>query len=371
MFPVVDDYPMGDSYLPWIHDVFPSADGTTVHLIAQNKRRCHTGEGMEKQMDDLLGQIALLQPVAVARGEDGSFRLASHEEADENGRETRFLCHFKLWDKDATKLYPYFPKKETTLSRYPFNYEYINWRKGQDGMYLKNGRDVGSFWTSTIMFDCPVPVQFIPHIKGKKNNPALYLDLIPIRTPARGLNEQFFEENLNFNATTKWGNDHILPSIKSSGRWENIAIHPLGKRKNKRISIEDTSSTSKPYQLVACTWTSASHNRRGDSRTLNDGMNRLKEWITYNLLVGFDHVVVYDNSEATGSLRNETLKVVTDLFDSSKVTHVNWPCKICNNNRPNHKNPGERSSQYAAENSCRKRFGDQTEWMAFMGKCLD
>jgi hypothetical protein len=368
-FPVVNDYPDGDSYLPWIHDLFPSRDGKRIHFIAQNRRRCHTGEGKEQDMKKLLGQIALFQPVAVAHTEDGNIRLSSHEEADLNGTETRFLCQFKLWNGDGFEVYPSFQKMETTLSQYPFNYEYVNWRKGRDSMYKEKGRDVDLFWTSTLMFDCPVPVGVIPHVLGHYSDeiPSLYLDLIPIRTPARGLNQQFFKEKLNFDAKANWGNNHILPPIESSGRWENIAINPLSGSKDEISVIGSSNST--PYQLVACTWTSASHNRRGDSRTLSDGKSRLREWISYNLMVGFDHVVVYDNTAATGLSGNETLKVVTDLFDSTKVTHVNWPCKICNNNRPNHKNPGERSSQYAAENSCRKRFGSQTEWMAFMGKC--
>lgn len=365
-FPVVNDYPEGDSYLPWIHDLFPSHDGAMIHFIAQNKRRCDTGEGKEQVMKDQLGQIALFQPVAVSHMEDGNFRLSSHKEADLNGIETRFLCQFKLWNGDVFTINPLFQKMETTLSQYPFNYEYVNWRKGFKGMYLEKGRDVGSFWTSTLMFDCPVPESFIPYVLGHESDitPSLFMDLIPIRTPVRGQNEQFFKESLNFDANKKWGSNHIIPLIENSGRWENIAITPLIDNIDDKSILE--SSRSKPYQLVACTWTSASHNRRGDSRTLSDGKNRLREWISYNLMVGFDHVVVYDNSAATGLSGNETLKIVTDLFPRSKVTYVNWPCKICNNNRPNHKNPGERSSQYAAENSCRKRFGSQTEWMAFM-----
>jgi hypothetical protein len=50
----------------------------------------------------------------------------------------------------------------------------------------------------------------------------------------------------------------------------------------------------------------------------------------------------------------------------SFVTLHPWPAKICNKNRPNHKNPGERSSQYAAEASCRERYGPLTDWMAFI-----
>jgi hypothetical protein len=37
----VDDSPVDtDSFLPWIHDVFPTADGKFIQIIAQNKRRC-------------------------------------------------------------------------------------------------------------------------------------------------------------------------------------------------------------------------------------------------------------------------------------------------------------------------------------------
>jgi hypothetical protein len=35
-------------------------------------------------------------------------------------------------------------------------------------------------------------------------------------------------------------------------------------------------------------------------------------------------------------------------------------------NRPAHKSPGERSSQYAAESSCRERHGELTEWLTFI-----
>lgn len=40
--------------------------------------------------------------------------------------------------------------------------------------------------------------------------------------------------------------------------------------------------------------------------------------------------------------------------------------KVCNNNFAGGRWPGERSSQYAAEASCRERFGPQTEFMSFM-----
>ena len=43
-FPIIDDYPDGDSFLPWIHDLHQSADGTSIQLYAQNRRWCNTGE---------------------------------------------------------------------------------------------------------------------------------------------------------------------------------------------------------------------------------------------------------------------------------------------------------------------------------------
>ena len=48
------------------------------------------------------------------------------------------------------------------------------------------------------------------------------------------------------------------------------------------------------------------------------------------------------------------------------ITIHRWPCEICNNNRPQHPNPGERSSQYAAEASCRTRYGPLSDWLAFI-----
>jgi hypothetical protein len=45
------------------------------------------------------------------------------------------------------------------------------------------------------------------------------------------------------------------------------------------------------------------------------------------------------------------------------VTRIEWPSKVCNNNPNNVDSPGERSSQYAAESSCRLRFGPYTDWI--------
>jgi hypothetical protein len=82
-------------------------------------------------------------------------------------------------------------------------------------------------------------------------------------------------------------------------------------------------------------------------------------------MVGVDHVVVYDNTDTNKGGVSELL-AVAESFSADQLTYHVWPCKICNNNRPAHKNPGERSSQYAAEASCRTRYGELTEWMTFL-----
>lgn len=91
--------------------------------------------------------------------------------------------------------------------------------------------------------------------------------------------------------------------------------------------------------------------------------DRLFEFLTYHTEIAkFDHVYVYDNSDT--SLSNKTLETVINMFSKKLVSRIPWPHRVCNNNRPMHSNPGERSSQYAAESSCRARYGKDTTWMA-------
>jgi hypothetical protein len=93
--------------------------------------------------------------------------------------------------------------------------------------------------------------------------------------------------------------------------------------------------------------------------------------------VGFDHIYLYDNTQYSTVVSNDNdeatvnetvaypLKQVTDLFSPDFVTWIQWPAKVCNNNFIGGRWPGERSSQYTAEASCRERFGPYTEWMSF------
>jgi len=88
----IDDYPDTDPFLPWIHDVFSSADGKNVHFVAQNRRRCMTGKGMEDKMKFWEPHMSLFQPIPVTKDDNGIRLASSFKEATHN--ETRFRFHF-------------------------------------------------------------------------------------------------------------------------------------------------------------------------------------------------------------------------------------------------------------------------------------
>ena len=425
-----------DPYLPWIHDLFVSHDGKHVNVVAQNRRRCHKGKNHLDEMKFWEGQVALFQPVAVKRmtttglnmdgenHEEIQYRLSTHDEADSDAVETRFVCRFKLIDfTQQTLVY-----QGETLSTYPFNYEFVNWRKKKTTM-VEPTKDQSYFWLSPLMFHCPIPTHLLQYtipqqpIDSKGVTPKLLLDIIPIRTPVRknDLDGFFFHKGhggpTTFNASDWWGNNHILPNLDDSGRWENLPVcilKPPAKSVFSEFNLDDIGSKAenpnnlppltsqlkfstnrdlnaitnrKPHRLVACTWTAALHQRRGNERQITDGKSRLQEWIAFHIQAGFDHLYIFDNTGANATvfrLKNEVdpdlgdgkdndrhrinndLSSVTNLFPSSQVTRIDWPATICNNNRPAHDDPGERSSQYAAEAACRLRYGPYTDWMASM-----
>ena len=387
-----------DPYLPWLHDIFVNDDGTQVNVIAQNRRRCHKGKHHMDEMKFWEGQVALFQPVSIQRltatnnnktitqqlsRTNVRYRLSTHADADTDGIETRFICVFKTLD---------YSKRTVTyagesLSTYPFNYEFVNWRKQKNSM-VEDGKEQSYFWLSPLMFHCPIPSQL------QRRRSDLVLDIVPIRTPVRRNDRDgyFFHKGhggpMTFDASMNWGTDHVLPKIEDSGRWENLPVCHLPKPQSSlhlEQALDDTGNDTKtkPHRLVACTWTSALHQRRGNERRIADGKARLREWIIFNLEVGVDHIYVFDNTRANSTifrLKNEVdpdadsnilvqhddLSSITDLFPPSRVTRIDWPATVCNNNRPAHDDPGERSSQYAAEAACRSRYGPYTDWMASM-----
>jgi hypothetical protein len=353
------------------------------------------------------------------------YRLAtSPEDADEDGkRYTRFICRFHTMEYDNKTGQKRDLIIGETFSVYPFNYEYVNLRKRKSTMLSTKGKDNGLFWLSNFRFDCPVPdngnlresiasgVTVLPD-----GTPSIYVDVVPIRTnPRFGVEDSYFDLDLvnkeyfenptgrkpafgnrtefGFDGKTVFGDKHVLPRVEASGRWANIPICNAPQRpptkeelneaeadtntnenadmveerqvqvtKMEDGSTEDGDKPKKPFALVACVWASATFHTRGGDRKVDDTMERTREWIEYNLMMGFDHIYIYDNTRANS---NETDLVETlSPFSKAEVTRIEWPSIVCNNNLPAHENTGERSSQYAAESSCRQRYGQFTEWIA-------
>ena len=129
-----------------------------------------------------------------------------------------------------------------------------------------------------------------------------------------------------FNPRLFWGDKHVLPRIEASGRWENLPVcsHPgVGYDTEKEKQIADRKGEVKQHKLTACLWASASFTTRGNAQAVSDTPTRLIEWIEFHLLVGFDHIYVYDN---TGAHTDETSLESTlfPRFLDSEVTRIDW-----------------------------------------------
>mmetsp|Transcript_7245 Transcript_7245/g.10376 ORF Transcript_7245/g.10376 Transcript_7245/m.10376 type:complete len:967 (+) Transcript_7245:49-2949(+) len=439
-----------DPFLPWIHDLFPSIDGTSIRFVAQNKRRCLTGKNFRDSIDRLVPQVTIMQAISVKRleGKDEEakelapnlwfpsekamdeaqrnydqlqqqyfleeeqdiaigmprYRLSSMEDASEDGNRTRFLCRFHTLSIDETTSTLQNIILGETLSTFPFDYEYVNYRKQSlhKSMLTPKGKDNTKFWLSNFKFECPIPnngnLQSIVR-SGEAvlhdGTPSIYVDVVPIRTSARYLSDAYFTTDMvgpswkkinGFDPNIRWGTKNVLPMVEASGRWSNLPIcqipsppnilsnhgsndistqqinrHDVISTKNT-VTTQSTNKREKPYQLTACLWASASFKERGNAGKVDNTIERLKEWVEFHLLVGFEHIFVYDN---TGAHTTKTsLEEALSIFNKSEVTRINWPSMICNNNKPADENTGERSSQYAAESSCLQRYGPLSEWIA-------
>jgi hypothetical protein len=374
----VDEYPDADPFLPWIHDVFPTDDGKYIQFVAQNRLRCNTGtsETEEAFLELRKPYVSLFQhaplkrlPPRTADGDDYEkrYRLSSHEDADPESMATRFICRFQ-------------PSGDETFSVFNNDYEWTSFRKNQRRMFAEDGRDNKQIHTSQLMFKCPVPPHLIEIVrKGtsvQDDWATLFVDLIAVRTPPRhGNPSQFlipryadsvphdYKPSDPFVADQEWGKDHILPRLEDSGRWENIPICQPSLMTYEPQVLEKTPSEIDKgddghginHHLVSCLWASTGYTTRGNRFAINDGQRRLLEWLTFNKLLGFEHFYIYDNSGAFDS--GTTLQPIADMFPG-QVTVIPWPSKVCNNNPNNVDSVGERSSQYAAETSCRLRFGE-------------
>ena len=419
-----------DPFLPWIHDYFVSSDDNNddnskesnnknsnlrLQFVGQNRRNCDTGKDRADVMNFWAPQMALFQPVPVVRTDyrngTSRFRLYGDGRLEDNLEwqqdtsadilqqrlvsETRFLCRFH-WNNDGDTDHD--ASSSITHSTFDFNYEYVSWRK-KSVMMEKKSTKRSDFWNSQLLFSCPIPSDFQETLRGdlvrdlastsKDLMTTVLVDLIPIRTPPR-YDKQWLAPHMIgtaafshikttsgfFDLPKEFSVDHVLPSIAESGRWANLPVCPQesiapAQIHNPEESSAVATSIKKPYRMVLCTWTSASYHRRGeddDQEPLNDNSLRLREWLIFHKLVGFDHVYIYDNTPMMDNhdYSTSSLYQLVQEFDSSFVTHHPWPATICNNHRPGNKNPGDRSSQYAAEATCRERYGPLTDWMAFI-----
>ena len=367
-FPV-DDYPDDDTFLPWIHDVFPTDDGKFIQFVAQNRRRCNTGHTDDEEaiLKHNAPQVALFQHVALKKLDDTPrYRLSSHEDADPESIDTRFICRFK-------------PSGDITFSVFNNDYEWVATRKGQRRMFNEDGRDNKQIQTSQLLFQCPVPDHLVEQVRTGASVvddwATIFIDLIPVRTPPRyGPPEEFLKPYYaksyespyigTFKTDVEWGNDHILPKLEDSGRWENIPVCKPSLMTYEPQVLEGPKKDEKvKHNLVSCLWASTGYTTRGNRYAINDGQRRMLEWITFNKILGFDHFYIFDNSGAFTN--HSSLKPFEEIFPGD-VTVINWPSRVCNNNPNNVDSPGERSSQYAAESSCRLRFGPHVNWIGYV-----
>lgn len=364
----VDDYPDADPFLPWIHDVFPTDDGKYIQFVTQNRRRCHTGTTKDEKeiLDHTSPQVALFQHVPLKKlknstDEETRYRLCSHEDADII--DTRFICRFK-------------PSGDITFSEFNNDYEWTAHRKRQPVMFHEHGKDNYQIQTSQLLFRCPVPEALVSTVREGTSViddwATIFVDLIPVRTPPRyGAPNEFLvpyyaeaiakKPDVPFDPHKEWGEEHILPRLDDSGRWANIPVCKPSLMTYEPEALKGPKrNEKKKHHLVSCLWASTGYSTRGNRYAINDGQRRLLEWLTFNKILGFDHFYLYDNS---GAFTNQSsLKPIADLFPDD-VTVIKWPSRVCNNNPNNVDSVGERSSQYAAESSCRLRFGPHVNWI--------
>jgi len=298
-----------DPFLPWIADVFPSNSGSNIEIIISNKRRCNTDPNLfQLDLENLEPQVGNMQPVPVKRlsldnqteprsgfhsGGTPRYAIAmSVDEADEDGKATKFICRFHTVDADLNQVV-----LGETLSTYSYNPEHLNYRKkGSKAMLtsIEKGHDE-QIWNAVYQIRCPVPqlsdangislVNIVASGQSVTNSiPSLYLDLVPIRTPVRRSREGFGIPGVSssFDPKVVWGDDdaNIIPLVEASGRWANIPICNPPKV-DERINVEGDASAlhndvvleSKPssigeekkHFLVGCVWVARDFSTRGQT----------------------------------------------------------------------------------------------------------
>lgn len=72
----------------------------------------------------------------------------------------------------------------------------------------------------------------------------------------------------------------------------------------------------------------------------------LKEWIEYHRIIGIEHFYLYNNFS-----EDDYISVLQPYIDISLVTLIQWPVK---------------QGQMGAYSDCAKKFGDETNWIAYI-----
>jgi hypothetical protein len=186
--------------------VFPTEDGRFIQFVAQNKRRCDTGNSEEE--DQLLyerqRQVSLFQQVTIKREQltaassSTRYRLVESYKADPDGKATRFICKFS--------------NGEETLSVFNFSYEWAARRRRMKRMFHEHGRENNQVFSSQLLFMCPVPASLIEAVKTGlsiiDDYATIFVDLIPIRTtPRYGPPEQVlspYNKDFELQSDSEW-----------------------------------------------------------------------------------------------------------------------------------------------------------------------
>ena len=186
----VDNYPVADPFLPWIHDVFPTDDGKYIQFVAQNWRRCFGGTMKDAEfiVNHTVPQAALFQHVPLKKienstGKEPRYRLSLHDVADPESIDTRFICRFK-------------PSGDITFSEFNNDYKWAAVQKKQKIMFMEHSGDNSQIHTSQLIFRCPVPDQLVELVRTGDSIlndwATIFVDLIPLQTPPRyGPPDQF------------------------------------------------------------------------------------------------------------------------------------------------------------------------------------
>ena len=192
-----------------------------------------------------------------------------------------------------------------------------------------------------LFVDCPIPKnsQF-DFIKAANNTNSKYLPRLFVAvTPLN---------NVSNNQTV------FLP----------VCLNSIGNRNNSEIITFERMT----HKLSACTMiTSDSYIDARFNKSVSDAIYRVIEWIEFHRMVGFDHFVIYDNSENAIDRKSESklYKVLLPYIEQKIVTYIVWPTPFCDIFFDKLMSNWRRwGPQIAAFNSCIGRFGAMTQWMS-------